>query len=74
MQTAKTNEIQIVVNGVSRFVPGEMTLAGLLPVLDILPDRVAVELNGAIAKKRDWAATSIGPGAKLEIVQFVGGG
>ena len=49
-------------------------MAGLLAFLDILPDRVASELNGTIVKKQDWAATSVGAGAKLEIVQFVGGG
>ncbi len=74
MQTVKTKEIQIVVNGVSRFVPGEITLAGLLAFLDILPERVALELNGTIVKKQDWADRLIGAGAKLEIVQFVGGG
>ena len=74
MQTVKTKEIQIVVNGTTRSAPGEITLAGLLVFLDILPDRVAVELNGTIVKKQDWADRSIGAGAKLEIVQFVGGG
>ncbi len=74
MQTVKTKEIQIVVNGIARSAPGEITMAGLLAFLDILPDRVAVELNGMIVKKQDWAATLIGAGAKLEIVQFVGGG
>ena len=74
MQIAKTEEIQIVVNGAGRSVPADLTLTGLLSFLDILQDRVAIELNGSIVKKQDWAATSIGAEAKLEIVQFVGGG
>ena len=74
MQTAKTEEIQIVVNGSNRFVPGDLSVTGLLAFLDILQERVAIELNGSIVKKQDWAATSIGTGAKVEIVQFVGGG
>ena len=74
MQIAKTEQIQIVVNGAARSLPGDLTLTGLLSFLDILPDRVAIELNGSIVKKQDWPATSIGTGANLEIVQFVGGG
>jgi sulfur carrier protein len=74
MQSSKTKDIQIVVNGENRSVPDELVLGELLTVLNVLPDRVAVELNGAIVKKQDWPATSIRAGAQLEIVQFVGGG
>ena len=74
MQIAKTEDIQIVINGVQRSVPSDLTLTELLNFLEIVGDRVAIELNGCIVKKHDWAATSIGSGANLEIVQFVGGG
>ena len=74
MEIVKTEEIQIVVNGAGRCVPGDLTLTGLLGFLEISEERVAIELNGSIVRKGDWAATSIGAGANLEIVQFVGGG
>ncbi len=74
MQTLKTKEIEIVVNGVGRSVPESPTISALLVLLDLPMERVAVELNGAIVKKQDWASTSIDNGANLEIVQFVGGG
>jgi thiamine biosynthesis protein ThiS len=33
-----------------------------------------VELDRRIVKPHDWASTPVATGARLEIVQFVGGG
>jgi thiamine biosynthesis protein ThiS len=33
-----------------------------------------VELNKTIVRKREWCNAAVPPGAKLEIVEFVGGG
>ena len=74
MSNIKTDHIQIVVNGVSRSVSDGTSVVDLLGHLGIPPDRVAIELNGAILKKQDWPATPVRAGATLEIVQFVGGG
>ena len=35
---------------------------------------VAVEMDGRIVKRAQWETLELAPGAKLEIVQFVGGG
>ena len=70
----QTGQIDIVVNGEPRTVPDGLNLTGLLKWLDVIPDRVAVELDRRIVRKADWPATSILTGAQLEIVQFVGGG
>ena len=69
-----TSRIEIVVNGQSRAVPGGQTILELLQALGIKPDRVAVEMDRRIVKQGEWAAAVLQPGAKLEIVQFVGGG
>ena len=74
MTDVRTKDIQIVVNGQVRSVPDRQTLTHLLLWLDIAGDRVAVELNRNIVRRSDWDATVVGPGATLEIVQFVGGG
>ena len=74
MANVKTKDIQIVVNGQVRNVPEGLTLTHLLLWLDIAGDRVAVELNRNIVRRSDWDTTVVGPGATLEIVQFVGGG
>jgi sulfur carrier protein len=66
--------IRIVVNGEDRTVPEGQTILGLLQDLRIDPARVAVELDRLIVKQPHWDATSLRAGARLEIVQFVGGG
>ena len=50
------------------------TLAGVLGVLALKSDRVAVELNGMIAPRETWAACAVQDRDRLEIVHFVGGG
>jgi thiamine biosynthesis protein ThiS len=49
-------------------------MLALLESLELDPSRVAVELDGRIVKKEEWPQTRLHEGARLEIVQFVGGG
>lgn len=67
-------EISILVNGVPRQAPGGQSVAQLLERLGIEAERVAVELNKRIVRKRDWERTVVGPGSEIEVVEFVGGG
>lgn len=67
-------QISILVNGIRREVPGGETVAELLKRLEIASERVAVELNKAIVRKRDWERTAVLQGAEIEVVEFVGGG
>lgn len=66
--------IHISVNGESRQIPEGSSVAELLTFLKLPADRVAVELDKAIVRRRNWAETVIPDGAWLEIVEFVGGG
>lgn len=50
------------------------TVAALLQSLGAVPERVAVERNGAIVKRADRATTRLLPGDVIEIVTLVGGG
>ena len=54
--------------------PIPFTLAGLVEVLGMKPDRVAVELNRDIVPRDRWADTHLQEGDRLEVVHFVGGG
>jgi sulfur carrier protein len=74
MAEATTKQIEIVVNGQVRIAPAGCTLQELLVWLEVDPARVAVELNRSIVQRQAWQQTAVGPGATLEIVQFVGGG
>jgi len=66
--------IEVAINGETRAVPGGLTVSGLLDWLGVDAQRIAVELNREIVRQPGWGATEVGPGAQLEIVQFVGGG
>jgi len=66
--------LEIMVNGEPRTVPPNLNVLDLLGLLNIAPDRVAVELNRSIVRQPAWGSTRIEAGAQLEIVQFVGGG
>lgn len=66
--------IEVTVNGEPKRVPSGESVAALLDSLDIASDRVAVELNKSIVRKRDWQQTTVPNGSAIEIVEFVGGG
>lgn len=66
--------IQVIINGELRQVLPQQSLADLLKDLNIPADRIAIELNSAIVRKRDWEETLVEPGSQIEIVEFVGGG
>ncbi len=66
--------IDITVNGERRQTSENQTLLGLLQSLGVDPARVAVEMDLKIVKRERWADTVVSPGARIEIVQFVGGG
>ena len=74
MKAPETETIEIVLNGEARRVPQGFQLDGLIRFLEIDPARVAVELDRAIVRKQDWAATTVRDGAQIEVVWFVGGG
>jgi thiamine biosynthesis protein ThiS len=66
--------IAIVVNGETRTIEAGRTVLALLEELKLDPSRVAVELNREIVRQPAWAGTVLAAGARIEIVQFVGGG
>jgi thiamine biosynthesis protein ThiS len=69
-----SDHIEITVNGETRRAPAGLSVRALLEVLGVTADRVAVELNRVIVRKPDWDHTLVVDGARIEIVQFVGGG
>jgi sulfur carrier protein len=69
--------MEIVLNGQPREVPLDPELATLQSLIDRLEmkaDRIAVECNGEIIRRTEWASTRLTAGDRLEIVHFVGGG
>lgn len=66
--------MQININGESRELTGNMTIAQLLDELNIARRFLAVERNKEIVPKSAYERTELQPGDVLEIVTMVGGG
>jgi len=69
--------MKVTINGEEREFPGlaaPVSLGELLQALELKSDRVAVEQNGSIVARGEWASAVVGSGDRLEIVHFVGGG
>ena len=66
--------VELTVNGRKRRFPAAVTVEQLIDSLGQDPRTVAVECDGVIVRRSDYASTQPRPGARLEIVRFVQGG
>lgn len=64
----------ITLNGQKKDVPDGLTVSGLLELLNIQHQRVAVEQNEEIVKKAVYGSAVLKDGDTLEVVTFMGGG
>ena len=68
------DEVIVYVNGEPREVSNSASLSQLVDVLNLPPQRIAIELNEVVVRRGEWATTELEDGDKVEIVHFVGGG
>ncbi len=66
--------MNIIVNGEKKELGDQLNLQELLKKLDLPTERVAIELNKMVVRKKDWTETNIKDADKIEIIHFVGGG
>ena len=66
--------LTVTINGESRQFSKALRVQELIDELGLAGKRIAVERNGEIVPRSEFAARSIGDGDKLEIVVAVGGG
>ncbi len=64
----------IQVNGETRNVADGSTVADLLRHLELVADRVAVEVNLEILDREKFAGRELREGDRIEILSFIGGG
>ena len=50
------------------------TLQALVLQRSLRGDRIAIERNGEIVSRAQWATTELSSGDRIEVVHFVGGG
>jgi thiamine biosynthesis protein ThiS len=62
------------INGEPRTVAPIGNVEELLQILGLGTERVAIELNRRVIRRRDWISTPVADRDRVEIVQFVGGG
>ena len=62
------------INGEERQVPSVSTIAELVVALELTGKRMAVEKNGEIVPRSQYAHAALADGDELEIVVAVGGG
>jgi len=66
--------MQIFLNGETKEVSSEISLAELLTFFELPDKRIAVELNREVVRRADWKSTTIAANDKVEVIHFVGGG
>jgi len=70
----KKYTMQILLNGELKDIAEAISLQQLIENLELKQERVAVELNRFVVKRKDWSTVVLQDGDQLEVVHFVGGG
>ncbi len=66
--------MKVFINGETKEIAGEINLKKLLEVLSLPDERIAIELNKEVVRKKNWESILVKDADKIEIVHFVGGG
>jgi thiamine biosynthesis protein ThiS len=66
--------MKIEVNSVQKEVAHGTSIDNLLTQLNIVPERVAVEVNLSVIDKNQFEQLFLKEGDRVEIINFVGGG
>ncbi len=74
MVSTPEQPLPIRLNGQPYEVPPGTTVAGLVRRLELAQDRVAVEVDRRLVRRRDWDGRRLEASTSVEIVQLVGGG
>lgn len=66
--------MQLYINGEIKELPLKMNLIGVLEHFSLPFERIAIELNKEVVRRKDWSKIEIAEGDRLEVIHFVGGG
>ena len=66
--------MELIINGEARAFAASLTLAQLVETLSLAGKRIAIEKNGTIVPRSQYAETQLVDNDRLEIVVAVGGG
>ena len=66
--------MKVLINGETREIAKQVNLLELLREFSLPSERVAIELNKRVVRKKDWESIQVNDADRIEIVHFVGGG
>ena len=66
--------MNITVNGEKKELESPVSLDRLLELFSMPSQRIAIDLNREVVRRKDWPDTIINESDRIEIVHFVGGG
>jgi len=66
--------MKVFINGETKEIFVRFNLLELLREFSLPSERIAIELNQTVIRKKDWENILINDADRIEIVHFVGGG
>jgi sulfur carrier protein len=66
--------MQIYLNGVEKQIPDTLDMAGLVEMLDLKDQRIAVEVNEELIPRSTFSGHALRDQDRIEIIHAVGGG
>ncbi len=66
--------MKVFINGETKEIAEQFNLLELLREFSLPSERIAIELNKEVVRKKDWESIAIKDADRIEIVHFVGGG
>ena len=66
--------MKVLINGETKEISNELNLSELLEHFSLPQERIAIELNKEVVRKKDWENIKVNDGDKLEVIHFVCGG
>ena len=67
-------EIEVTINGQREKLADTATVADILMSKDVRPEIVAVEINGELIQKSEYANLTLVGGDKMEFLRYMAGG
>ena len=66
--------LQIYLNGEEKQIPNDLDMAGLIELLELTDQRIAVEVNEELVPRSTFSGHQLKADDRIEIIQAVGGG
>ncbi|MCG7903616.1 MAG: sulfur carrier protein ThiS [Candidatus Thiodiazotropha lotti] len=66
--------MQIYLNGLEKQIPDSLDMAGLIEILELTDQRIAVEVNEELVPRTTFSGHLLNDQDRIEIIHAVGGG